>query len=112
MKKITSWLLVFSFILTGTANGAMVDRVIISGSKLTAQAAETAVGGMFGKVTGEVSIYDSTVRRLVIKTAGDATTVGSFVGYAENVADMNNCAVVNSYVNSEFVNYFVLNGTK
>lgn len=100
-------------ILANAANGATVDRVIISGSKLTV-AAETTVGGMFGKVTGEVTITDSTVRRLLVKTAGEASAVGGFVGNAEATVTTENCAVVNSYTKdteSVFVNCTVLNGT-
>ena len=94
-------------ILASTANGATVDKVVISRSKVTAASADTdAVGGMFGKVTGEVTISNSTVRRLIVKTVAETTTVDSFVGYAETAATMNNCAVVNSYVNGTFVNLF------
>ena len=101
-------------ILANAANGATVEKVIISGSKLTAEAAETTVGGMFGKVTREVTITDSTVRRLLVKTAGEASAVGGFVGNAEATVTTENCAVVNSYAKgteSVFVNCTVLNGT-
>ena len=98
-------------ILANVAKGATVDRVIISSSKLTV-AADTAVGGMFGEVTGKVSITNSTVRRLVVSSA----TAVDFVGATEEGATLTttNCAVVNSYAkdaNGEmtFVNCSVLN---
>ena len=99
-------------ILASVANGATVDRVIISSSKITA--AETEIGGMFGSVTGEVTITDSTVRRLIVNTAGDTSMVGGFVGSANATVTTENCAVVNSYAKgteSVFVNCTVLNGT-
>ena len=93
-------------ILANVANGATVDKVIISGSKITANEA----GAMFGKVAGEVTITNSTVRRLVVSTAVD------FIGATEEGATVTtvNCAVVNSYAkdaNGEmtFVNCSVLN---
>ena len=98
---------------TIVAKGATVDKVIISGSTLTV-AADTAVGGLFGEVTGEVTITNSTVRRLLANTAGDASAVGGFVGNAEATVTTENCAVVNSYAKgteSVFVNCTVLNGT-
>ena len=58
---------------------------------------------------GNVWTFITTLRRLIIKTVGETTAVDSFVGYAETAAIMNNCAVVNSYVNGTFVNYSVLN---
>ena len=82
-------------ILAGTASDVKVEKVVISKSKVTA---ETNVGGMFGSVTGNSSISDSTVRRLVIKTTGEVA------GFAVSGADITNCVVVNSYLNDTFVN--------
>ena len=82
-------------ILAGTANNVTVEKVVISRSKVTA---ETNVGGMFGSVEGNSSISDSTVRRLVINTTGEAA------GFAVSGATMNNCVVVNSYLKGAFVN--------
>ena len=77
-------------ILANVANGATVDKVIISGSKITANVA----GAMFGKVTGEVTITDSTARRVVVSSA----TAVEFVGAEEGATVTTvNCAVVNSY---------------
>lgn len=99
----------YAGILVGTANGATVDKVIITRSKIATDVAETvAIGGMFGKVSGNVSISDSTVRRLIVKTVGETTVASSFVGYAETTATTNNYAVVNSYENGTFVNCSVL----
>ena len=78
-----------------TAKGATVDRVIIMKSKVSSESAETvAAGGMFGKVTVEVAITNSAVKRLLIKTIGDAITLGGFVGNVESVVTMDNCAAV------------------
>lgn len=90
-------------VLAGTANGTTVDGVVISGSQITTETVETsAIGGMFGKVTGEVVISDSTVRRLVIKTAGKTSGVGCLVGYAEATVTIDGCEVANSYVRSNY----------
>lgn len=99
-------------ILAGTANSATVDRVVISKSKLTSEAAgASAVGGMFGRVTGEVTISSSIVRRLLIKTAVATSTVEGFVGDAEAIVTMEDCAVINSRVQGTHVNCSVLDGT-
>ena len=90
-------------ILAGTANGATVDNVVIASSKITSDAVETsAIGGMFGKVSGAVTVTNSDVKRLTIKTAGMTSAMGGFVGQADATVTMSASDIANSYVRSTY----------
>ena len=86
-------------VLVGRANGATVENVVIASSKITTPVAETSeLGGMIGYVNGAVTISNSEIRRLTIRTAGMTCGVGGFVGLADASVRMQNCNIANSYV--------------
>ncbi|MBQ5783117.1 MAG: hypothetical protein IIV99_07025, partial [Oscillospiraceae bacterium] len=100
-------------ILVNEANGATIENVVIAGSKITTETATTsAIAGMIGKVTGAVSIANSDVKRLTIKTAGMTSAVGGFVGQADAAVTISASDIANSYIRStyasttEYVTYF------
>ena len=86
-------------ILIGEANSATVENVIIAGSKITAGAVQTsAVAGIIGKASGEVSITQSNVKRLTIKTAGATSAVAGFVGQSDAMVTVCDSDIANSYI--------------
>ena len=100
-------------ILVNEAKGATIENVVIAGSKITTEAVETtAIAGMVGKASGAVTITNSDVKRLTIKTAGMTSAVAGFVGQADAAVTVSASDVSNSYIRStyasttEYVSYF------
>ena len=90
-------------ILIGDANGVTVENVVIASSKITSGDVETsAIGGVIGKASSAVSISDTDVKRLTIKTAGITNAIGGFVGQANASVTVSTSEIANSYVRSTY----------
>lgn len=92
-------------ILIGEAKGTTVENIVIAGSKITSGAVKvSAIGGVIGKASGEISITQSDVKRLTIKTAGLTNAVGGFVGQADAKVAISDSDIANSYIKDVYKN--------
>ena len=92
-------------VLAGIGNGVAVDNITVTSSKICADSTDqtSAMGAIFGLTCGTVTVSNSNVKRLIIKTEGPTDSIGGFVGKVEAAGTtVEQCEITNSYLKDTY----------